>query len=64
MSEKEIRDEILKIQEKYFTPTSKIAESACVDRTLLSRMLNQTFEKGMYPNILKNLEKWLESRRV
>lgn len=64
MNEKEIRLEILKIQKKYYTPTSKIAEACDVDRSLLSRMLNQTFDRPMYSDILVRLEKWLEDRKV
>ena len=64
MSEKEIRIEILKIQEKFYTPTSKIAEATKVDRSLLSRMLNEKFDKPMYKNVLNKLEIWLKGREL
>lgn len=64
MNEDQIRLEILKIQEKYYTPTSKIAEATKIDRSLLSRMLNKKFDKPMYQNVLDKLEVWLSNRKV
>ena len=59
MNEQEIRVEILKIQDKYYTPTSKIAEATNTHRSLLSKMLNDNFGKPMYKNVLDKLETWL-----
>ncbi|MTI65146.1 MAG: hypothetical protein FH753_00900 [Firmicutes bacterium] len=64
MTEEQIRTEILKIQNKYYTPTSKIAKDCDVNRSLISQMLNQKFDKPMYKNVLESLEEWLQDRML
>lgn len=64
MNEEQIRIEILKIQDKYYTPTSKIAEASGVDRSLLSKMMNESFEKEMYISVLDKLIIWLKGRMI
>lgn len=64
MKENEIRLEILKIQSKYYTPTSKISDASGVDRALLSKFLNESLDRPMYPNMLQKLQEWLEDRKI
>ncbi|MFT5872865.1 MAG: hypothetical protein ACI8WT_001803 [Clostridium sp.] len=64
MSEEQIRNEILKIQEKYYTPNSKISMASGVNRSLISQMLNQKFEGAMYKSVLDKLEIWLQGRMI
>lgn len=60
MSEKQIREEILKIQKKYYTPTSKIANDLGVDKSLLYRWLGAKDEVS--PRVLALLEQWVKER--
>lgn len=64
MNEEQIRLEILKIQDKYYTPNSKIACASGVDRSQLSKMMNKSFGKEMYKSVLEKLNKWLEERMI
>ena len=64
MSEQQIRLEILKIQDKYYTPNSKIAKACGVNRSLISQLLTETYPAAMYDNVLKKLEIWLEGRMI
>lgn len=64
MTLEEIREEILKIQEKYYTPNSKIANACKVDKTTLCQLLNGKLTYGVGLDKVLRLQKWIKDRKV
>lgn len=60
MREEEIRSYIQKIQEKYYTPTAKIAKAIGVDSSLVNKFIHQKIEPS--DRLLKLLEAWVSER--
>lgn len=65
MMEQEIRDELQKIQAKWYTPTAKIAKDIHVDTSLVNRFINNKFQDGARASerLLRSLEAWINARR-
>lgn len=64
MTPEEIRAELIKIQEKYYTPNSKIARDCKIDTGTMSKFLNGKLETNFSLNAILRLQKWIEDRKV
>ena len=64
MSEQEIRFKLRAIQDKYYTPTSKIAEDINMAQSYVGRFINDRMQEKetASPKLLSRLEKWIKGR--
>lgn len=60
MSEEEIRKYIQEMQDKYYTPTAKIAKAIGVDSSLVNKFMHQKINPS--DRLLKLLESWIRER--
>ena len=60
MSEEEIRKHIQEMQDKYYTPTAKIAKAIGVDSSLVNKFMHQKINPS--DRLLKLLESWIRER--
>ena len=60
MSEEEIRKYIQEMQDKYYTPTAKIAKDIGVDSSLVNKFMHQKINPS--DRLLKLLESWIRER--
>ena len=60
---KQIGENLRRIQQKYFTPTSKIAQSTGVHISTLTLIIKDKLEYGVSEEKLEALEKFIDERR-
>lgn len=60
----EIREELIKIQKKYYTPSSKIARDIKVDNAVICKLINNKLDFNPSLTVILRLQKWLEDRKV
>lgn len=62
MNQEQIREILIAIQTKWFTPNSAIARGAGIDGALVSKLINDKLEQPLSINCLSRLENWIEER--
>ena len=60
MSEEEIRKHIQEMQDKYYTPSAKIAKAIGVDSSLVNKFMHKKINPS--ERLLKLLETWIRER--
>ena len=60
MSEEEIRKHIQEMQNKFYTPSAKIAKAIGVDSSLVNKFMHQKINPS--ERLLKLLESWIRER--
>ncbi|MFR5642722.1 MAG: hypothetical protein ACLTK7_06115 [Clostridium paraputrificum] len=64
MTLEEMRKELVKIQEKYYTPSSKIARDIKVDNAVICKLINNKLDFNPSLTVILRLQKWIEERKV
>lgn len=60
---KQIGENLRRIQQKYFTPTSKIAQATGVHISTLTLIIKDKLDYGVSEEKLEALEKFIDERR-
>lgn len=60
---KQIGENLRRIQQKYFTPTSKIAQATMVHISTLTLIIKDKLDYGVSEEKLEALEKFIDERR-
>ncbi|MDU1822377.1 hypothetical protein [Clostridium sp.] len=64
MTLEKIREELIKIQKKYYTPSSKIARDIKVDNAVICKLINNKLDFNPSLTVILRLQKWIEDRKV
>lgn len=64
MTEEQIRKQLRAVQAKWHTPISKIAKDIGLDKSLVSRFVNDKMQENERPskNLLNLLQNWILAR--